>query len=158
MRLLFTDTDSVMVQIFELQDALHAMAEANLNGATLFNVEVQGPREGPERSRQRRAKAIITADCYSIAVADAALATALLAYYTSAQVDALLVDYRTGAAQDAETTIVREAHDYLQRQGFLRNSELAGQEAVGAMAACACVSCALAVRLSANRASTCAEV
>ena len=33
MRLLFTDTDSVMVQIFELQDPLHAMAEANLNGA-----------------------------------------------------------------------------------------------------------------------------
>ena len=38
MRLLFTDTDSVMVQIFELQDPLHAMAEANLNGAALFNV------------------------------------------------------------------------------------------------------------------------
>ena len=37
MRLLFTDTDSVMVQIFELQDPLHAMAEANLNGA------VRGP-------------------------------------------------------------------------------------------------------------------
>ena len=35
-RLLFTDTDSVMVQIFELQDPLHAMAEANLNGAALF--------------------------------------------------------------------------------------------------------------------------
>ena len=31
MRLLFTDTDSVMAQIFELQDPLHAMAEANLN-------------------------------------------------------------------------------------------------------------------------------
>ena len=46
----------------------------------------------------------ITADCYSIAAADAALAAALLAYYTSAQVDALLVDYRTGTAQDAETT------------------------------------------------------
>ena len=46
----------------------------------------------------------ITADCYSVAAADAALAAALLAYYTSAQVDALLVDYRTGAAQDAETT------------------------------------------------------
>ena len=46
----------------------------------------------------------ITADCYSIAAADAALAAALLAYYTSAQVDALLGDYRTGAAQDAETT------------------------------------------------------
>ena len=38
MRLLFTDTDSVMVQIFKLQDPLHAMAEANLNGATLFDV------------------------------------------------------------------------------------------------------------------------
>ena len=46
----------------------------------------------------------ITADCYSTAAADAALAAALLAYYTSAQVDALLGDYRTGAAQDAETT------------------------------------------------------
>ena len=46
----------------------------------------------------------ITADCYSVAAADAALAAALLAYYTSAQVDALLVDYRTGTAQDAETT------------------------------------------------------
>ena len=46
----------------------------------------------------------ITADCYSVTAADAALAAALLAYYTSAQVDALLVDYRTGTAQDAETT------------------------------------------------------
>ena len=46
----------------------------------------------------------IAADCYSIAAADAALAAALLAYCTSAQVDALLVDYRTGTAQDAETT------------------------------------------------------
>ena len=46
----------------------------------------------------------ITADCYSIAAADAALEAALLAYYTSSQVDALLVDYRTGTAQDAETT------------------------------------------------------
>ena len=46
----------------------------------------------------------ITADCYSIAAADAALAAALLAYYTSSHVDALLADYRTGAAQDAETT------------------------------------------------------
>ena len=46
----------------------------------------------------------IMADCYSIAAADAALAAALLAYYTSSQVDALLVDYRTGTAQDAETT------------------------------------------------------
>ena len=43
----------------------------------------------------------ITADCYSVAAADAA---ALLAYYTSSQVDTLLGDYRTGAAQDAETT------------------------------------------------------
>ena len=43
------------------------------------------------------------ADCDSIAAADAALAAALLAYYTSSQVDALLVDYRTGTAQDAET-------------------------------------------------------
>ena len=43
MRLLFTDTDSVMVQIFELHDPLHAMAEANLNGAALFDVA------GPER-------------------------------------------------------------------------------------------------------------
>ena len=46
----------------------------------------------------------ITADCYSIAAADAALAAALLACYTSSQVDALLGDYRTGTAQDAETT------------------------------------------------------
>ena len=46
----------------------------------------------------------ITADCYSIAAADATITAALLAYYTSAQVDALLGDYRTGAAQDAETT------------------------------------------------------
>ena len=46
----------------------------------------------------------ITADCYSVAAADAALAAALLAYYTSSQVDTLLGDYRTGTAQDAETT------------------------------------------------------
>ena len=46
----------------------------------------------------------ITADCYSVAAADAALAAALLAYYTSSQVDALLADYRTGTAQDTETT------------------------------------------------------
>ena len=45
----------------------------------------------------------ITADCYSVAAADAALAAALLAYYTSSQVDTLLADYRTGTAQDAET-------------------------------------------------------
>ena len=45
----------------------------------------------------------ITADCYSTAGTDAAITAALLAYYTSAQVDALLGDYRTGAAQDAET-------------------------------------------------------
>ena len=44
------------------------------------------------------------ADCYSTAGTDAALTAALLAYYTSAQVDALLGDYRTGAAQDAETS------------------------------------------------------
>ena len=42
----------------------------------------------------------ITADCYSTAGTDAAITAALLAYYTSAQV---LGDYRTGAAQDAET-------------------------------------------------------
>ena len=42
----------------------------------------------------------ITADCYSTAGTDAAITAA----YTSAQVDALLGDYRTGAAQDAETT------------------------------------------------------
>ena len=46
----------------------------------------------------------ITADYYSVAAADAALAAALLAYYTSSQVDTLLGDYRTGTAQDAETT------------------------------------------------------
>ena len=46
----------------------------------------------------------ITADCYSVAAADAAIAAALLAYYTSSQVDTLLGDYRTGTAQDAETT------------------------------------------------------
>ena len=45
----------------------------------------------------------ITADCYSTAGTDAAI-TALLAYYTSLQVDTLLEDYRTGTAQDAETT------------------------------------------------------
>ena len=46
----------------------------------------------------------ITADCYSVAAADAALAAALLAYYTSSQVDTLLADYRTGTAQETETT------------------------------------------------------
>ena len=46
----------------------------------------------------------ITADCYSTAGTDAAITAALLACYTSVQVDALLGDYRTGAAQDAETT------------------------------------------------------
>ena len=43
------------------------------------------------------------ADCYSTAGTDAAIAAALLAYYTSSQVDTLLGDYRTGTAQDAET-------------------------------------------------------
>ena len=46
----------------------------------------------------------ITADCYSTAGTDAAIAAALLAYYTSSQVDTLLGDYRAGTAQDAETT------------------------------------------------------
>ena len=59
MRLLFTDTDSVMVQIFELQDPLHA--KANLNGAALF--DVAGKSKDPERdlsalSAAARAKAI----------------------------------------------------------------------------------------------------
>ena len=53
MRLLFTDTDSVMVQIFELH---HAMAKANLNGATLF--DVAGKSKDPERDLSARAKAI----------------------------------------------------------------------------------------------------
>ena len=39
-----------------------------------------------------------------LAGTDAAITAALLAYYTSSQVDTLLGDYRTGAAQDAETT------------------------------------------------------
>ena len=59
-----------------------------LEGHGLRHVKVALPRE--------------SADCYSIAAADAGLA--VLAYYTSSQVDALLADYRTGAAQDAETT------------------------------------------------------
>ena len=46
----------------------------------------------------------ITADCYSTAGTDAAIAAAWLAYYTSSQVDTLLGDYRTATAQDAETT------------------------------------------------------
>ena len=46
----------------------------------------------------------ITADCYSTAGTDAAITAALLAYYTSSQVDTLLTDYQTGTAQDAETT------------------------------------------------------
>ena len=45
----------------------------------------------------------ITADCYSTAGTDAAITAALLAYYTSSQVDTLLGDYRNGTAQDAET-------------------------------------------------------
>ena len=45
----------------------------------------------------------ITADCYSTAGTDAAITAALLAFYTSSQVDTLLGDYRTGTAQDAET-------------------------------------------------------
>ena len=45
----------------------------------------------------------ITADCYSTAGTDAAITAALLAYYTSSQVDTLLGDYRTGTAQDTET-------------------------------------------------------
>ena len=44
----------------------------------------------------------ITADCYSTAGTDAAITAALLAYYTSSQVDTLLGDY-PGTAQDAET-------------------------------------------------------
>ena len=48
--------------------------------------------------------ASIMADCYSTAGTDAGITAALLAYYTSSQVDTLLGDYRTGAAQDAETT------------------------------------------------------
>ena len=60
MRLLFTD-NSVMVQIFKLQDPLHAMAEANLNGAALF--DVAGKFKDPKTdlsalSAAARAKAI----------------------------------------------------------------------------------------------------
>ena len=53
----------------------------------------------------------ITADCYSIAAADAAVAAALLAYYTSAQVDALLVDYRTGTDKGVEADLQLLHHD-----------------------------------------------
>ena len=47
----------------------------------------------------------ITADCYSTADAEttSAIMAALLAYYTSLQVDALLGDYRTASAQDTQT-------------------------------------------------------
>ena len=60
MRLLFTDTDFVMAQIFELQDP-HTLAEANLNGAALF--DVAGKSKDPETnltalSAAERAKAI----------------------------------------------------------------------------------------------------
>ena len=76
-KMIFTDTDSVMVQIFELQDPLHAMAEANLNGAALFDVagkskdpesapiEVMGllgnrrrdlPRQDPDGARKEKRK------------------------------------------------------------------------------------------------------
>ena len=41
----------------------------------------------------------ITADCYSTAGTDAAITAALLAYYTSSQVDTLLGDYRAGTAE-----------------------------------------------------------
>ena len=41
----------------------------------------------------------ITADCYSTADTDAAITAALLAYYTSAQVDALLGDHRGSAGR-----------------------------------------------------------
>ena len=51
----------------------------------------------------------ITADCYSTAGTAAAIAAALLAYYTSSQVDTLLGDYRTGTAQDAETGAITAA-------------------------------------------------
>ena len=56
MRLLFTDTDSVMVQIFKLQDPLHAMTEANLNGAALF--DVAGKSKDPERKEKRKIKGV----------------------------------------------------------------------------------------------------
>ena len=46
----------------------------------------------------------IMADCYSIAAADAALAAALLVYYTSSQVDALLGDYRTACESAVPAT------------------------------------------------------
>ena len=46
----------------------------------------------------------ITADCYSTAGTDAAITAALLAYYTSAQVDALLGDYRKTTARRARRT------------------------------------------------------
>ena len=49
----------------------------------------------------------ITADCYSTAGTDAAITAALLAYYTSLQVDTntgALLAYRTGPDQDVFTT------------------------------------------------------
>ena len=92
----------------------------------------------------------ITADCYSTAGTDAAITAALLAYYTSSQVDTLLGDYRTGTAGRGDDqrhhgraagllhrghhlvgpSVVRKAHGYLQRRGRLRDSELARKEAV----------------------------
>ena len=59
------------------------------------------PPSGTEKSR----RAVLQTPCEdSTAGTDAAITAALLAYYTSAQVDALLGDYRTGTAQGAETT------------------------------------------------------
>ena len=58
MRLLLTDTDSVMVQIFKLQDPLHAMAEANLNVATFF--DVAGKSKDPERDLSAAARSKAT--------------------------------------------------------------------------------------------------
>ena len=57
---LFTDTDSVMVQIFKLQDPLHAMAEANLDGATPLRRagKPKDPKRNLRRSLQRRAPSL----------------------------------------------------------------------------------------------------
>ena len=77
----------------------------------------------------------ITADCYSTAGTDAAITAALLAYYTSSQVDTLLGDYRTGTAQDAETagaiTAALLAYTSGRAVGRLPHGERAGHADAG---------------------------
>ena len=118
--------------VLQLEGSVHSVPR----DVTLPSLDSSQPASGGSSlccAGQRRRHAELTADCYSIAAADAALAAALLAYYTSSQVDALLGD-RTGAAQDTQTQAAVTAAAGRRPVGRLPRGKRAGHADAGRLA------------------------